>query len=205
MNKNIKSIANEIEKLIEKYCIKYLNNDYYELSKKMIRLLSNYIESPLLRGKSNIWACGIIYSIGFVNFLFDKGTEPYVSCDELCKEFKVKKSTAYNKSKLIRDNFDMIQFDPEWTISNLIDENPLIWMVEINGFVMDIRSASRELQEMAYKEGIIPYIPTDKKTKNIFEENKIININKEEIEKQKSHIKKKKIIEEDPSQLLLDF
>ncbi|MFT5327634.1 MAG: hypothetical protein ACI8P0_005526, partial [Planctomycetaceae bacterium] len=42
------------------------------------------------------------------------------------------------------------------------DSNPLIWMVEVDGFIMDLRSAPRELQEAAFEEGLIPYIPADR-------------------------------------------
>jgi hypothetical protein len=40
-----------------------------------------------------------------------------------------------------------------------MDENPLIWMVEINGFLVDIRHAPRDVQEIAFNKGLIPYIP----------------------------------------------
>jgi len=35
-------------------------------------------------------------------------------------------------------------------------------MLEVNGFLMDIRSAPRELQEVAFEKGLIPYIPADR-------------------------------------------
>ena len=34
-------------------------------------------------------------------------------------------------------------------------------MVSINGFILDLRSAPRELQVAAFQEGLIPYIPAD--------------------------------------------
>jgi hypothetical protein len=57
--------------------------------------------------------------------------------------------------------FGMDPFDPEWTLASLMDENPLIWLLEINGFKMDIRMLSREIQEAAFNQGLIPYIPAD--------------------------------------------
>jgi len=35
-------------------------------------------------------------------------------------------------------------------------------MLSINGFVMDIRDAPREVQQMAYEEGLIPYVPGER-------------------------------------------
>jgi hypothetical protein len=55
----------------------------------------------------------------------------------------------------------MHPFDHEWTLPSGMDGNPLIWMVEINGLTVDIRHAPRHLQEIAFKKGLIPYIPPD--------------------------------------------
>ena len=43
-----------------------------------------------------------------------------------------------------------------------IGKNMVALMLEVNGFLMDIRSAPRELQEVAFEKGLIPYIPADR-------------------------------------------
>jgi hypothetical protein len=58
--------------------------------------------------------------------------------------------------------FRIHQFDHRWTLPSLMDDNPLIWMLEVNGLLMDIRDAPREAQEIAYEKGMIPYIPADR-------------------------------------------
>ncbi len=40
-----------------------------------------------------------------------------------------------------------------------MDDNPRVWMLEVNGFLMDIRYAPREIQETAFEKGLIPYVP----------------------------------------------
>lgn len=42
-----------------------------------------------------------------------------------------------------------------------LDDNQLIWMVEVDGFIIDIRHAPCEMQIAAYENGPIQYIPTD--------------------------------------------
>jgi hypothetical protein len=37
----------------------------------------------------------------------------------------------------------------------------MAWYITVNGFIMDARSAPREIQEVAFAKGLIPYIPTD--------------------------------------------
>ena len=63
------------------------------------------------------------------------------------------------KSKQIRDLLDMYQLDPDWTLPSKVDQNPLIWMLEVNGLIMDVRHAPRAIQEEALRKGLIPYIP----------------------------------------------
>jgi hypothetical protein len=51
------------------------------------------------------------------------------------------------------------QLQPEWTLPNMIDRNPLAWMISVNGLIMDARHAPREIQEEAYQLGLVPYLP----------------------------------------------
>ena len=43
-----------------------------------------------------------------------------------------------------------------------LDDNPMVWMLQVNGFMVDVRHAPREVQEIAFKKGLIPYIPADR-------------------------------------------
>jgi len=36
------------------------------------------------------------------------------------------------------------------------------WLIQVNGFAMDARYAPREIQEEAFRRGMIPYIPGEK-------------------------------------------
>ena len=56
---------------------------------------------------------------------------------------------GWNKSMFPPDKQSLVRLDP-------------VWMLEVNGFLMDIRSAPRELQEVAFQKGLIPYIPADR-------------------------------------------
>ncbi len=94
-----------------------------------------------------------------VNFLFDPSQDPHISAGELYKAFGVSSSTGQAKSKQVRDTLKMSQFDPDWGLASNISRNPLVWLLEVDGFIMDIRSAPRELQAAALAKGLIPYIP----------------------------------------------
>ena len=71
----------------------------------------------------------------------------------------MKKSTGYNKSRVVRDTLKVRQFDPRWCAPSLMDRNPLVWMIEVDGIAVNARWLPREIQEIAYRMGLIPYIP----------------------------------------------
>jgi hypothetical protein len=43
----------------------------------------------------------------------------------------------------------------------MLEHNPLVWMVEVNGLPYDIRMAPRHVQEEAARRGLIPFVPGD--------------------------------------------
>jgi hypothetical protein len=157
--KELQPIYGEITAIIDAFCTEHLNDEYAQMSRKLAAALSRKRPSPLLRGKAATWACGIVYTIGSVNFLSDRSFEPYMRMEDLCALMGVSKSSGANKAAEIRKLFDMYQFDPNWTLPSLMDQNPMAWMITVNGLIVDARHAPRELQEEAYRKGLIPYIP----------------------------------------------
>ncbi len=157
--KKMESTYNSIISLTDKYCKKHLNEEYAQLSRRLTAALCRKRPSPLTRGKPESWACGIIYALGHTNFLFDKNMEPYVSAAELCEGFGVSTSTGYSKSSEIRKLMNMTRFDPNWSTAEMIDKNPMIWLIKVGGFVTDVRTAPPDIQQKAYEAGLIPYIP----------------------------------------------
>jgi hypothetical protein len=157
----MQSVYAEIATLIDSFCWQHLNDEYATLSRELAAALARKRPSPLARGNPGIWACGIVYAIGTVNFLFDKAQTPHMKVEELCIAFGINQSSGANKAKQIRDLFGMYPFDPQWSLPSKMGSNPLVWMLEVNGMVMDIRQLPREIQEQAYRKGLIPYIPAD--------------------------------------------
>ena len=145
--------------ITDAFCQAELNEEYAELCRKLAAKLSRKRPSPLERGQAKSWAGAIVYTIGRVNFLFDKSQTPHLSAKELCARLGVSQGTASGKSTQVMDMLGMMQLDPEWTLPSLIDENPLAWMISVNGLVIDARHAPREIREEAYRLGLIPCVP----------------------------------------------
>ena len=59
----------------------------------------------------------------------------------------------------MRDLLRMSQLDLHWCLPSKMDENPVAWMITVNGYIVDARSLPRDIQEVAYHKGLIPYLP----------------------------------------------
>ncbi len=151
--------AEEIAGLVDAFCKEHLNDEYAELCRRLTEKLGRKRPSPLVSGKPNTWACGIVRTIGWVNFLDDKAQSPHMKLTAIDKAFGVGESTGQGKSMLIRKMFKIRSMDPEWTLHSRIAQNPKVWMIQVNGFILDARYLKREIQEKALRQGLIPYIP----------------------------------------------
>jgi hypothetical protein len=148
--------------LIDPFCREHLNEEYAVLCRKLAEKLARKRPSPLLHGKPESWASGIVRTIGWVNFLGDPSQTPHMKMTDIDEGFGVSPASGAAKSKTIRDLLRLRPFDPEWTLPSRMEDNPLIWMLNVNGLLMDIRHAPREAQEVAFRKGLIPYIPADR-------------------------------------------
>lgn len=153
-----------IVEITDNFAQENLNEEYAQLIRYAVAALCRKRPSPLETGKVGTWACGITHAIGSVNFLSDKSQTPHLSSGELFKKFGVSESTAQGKSKAVRNMLGMSQFDPNWTLPSQLDGNLMIWMLSVNGILVDIRCMPRAVQEVAFEKGLIPYIPDDKKS-----------------------------------------
>jgi len=159
--KKMQSLFDEIAGSTNAFCAQFLNDEYAYVCRKLAAALARKRPSPLLRGRPKTWAAGIVYTAGSINFLFDPSQDPHMGAKELSEKLGVSASTMSAKRRIIENALDVGQLHPEYTLSSLMAENPLVWMLEVDGIVMDMRTAPRELQEIANEEGLIPYIPDD--------------------------------------------
>lgn len=148
-----------IVRLTDDFSRKYLNDEYALFIRYAVAALCRKRPSPIAKGKAEIWAGGVTHALGMVNFLSDPSRKPHVSMADLCRGFGVSQSACQGKSKVVRDLLGMSRFAPEWTLPSRLGDNPMVWLLSVNGMIVDIRSMPRHVQEMAYQKGLIPYLP----------------------------------------------
>ncbi len=151
----------EIIALTDEFCREHLNEEYRQLCHDVALEVAE-LEIQIDRGRPASWASAIVHAVGYVNFLHDPSQSPHMTSSEIAKGFGVSQGNMQSKSKIIRDELDLMPFDPDWCLESLLDDNPLVWMLEVDGMALDIRMAPREAQEEAYRMGLIPYIPADR-------------------------------------------
>lgn len=150
-----------IADLLKAFCDEHLDAECLALSLKVAQALARKRPSPLLQGRATVWAAGIMHAVGIVNFLFDTGQTPQTTLLAIRTAFGVGESTVHAKSKTIRGLLKMSRHDFRWLLPSRLNRNPMVWTLSVNGLLVDVRRMPREVQEIAFEQGLIPYIPDD--------------------------------------------
>lgn len=149
----------EVVVLTDALSRQHLDEEYAELCRRMAAALARMRPSPLERGERRTWAAGIVHALGWVNFLTDPAQQPHMTAAHLAEAAGVSQSSMAAASRRIRDALGLTPFDPRWTRPSRLEDNPLAWMIVVNGIALDVRDAPREIQEEAFRRGLIPYVP----------------------------------------------
>jgi len=150
-----------IAALVDAFCVKHLNEEYRQTIHRVVGALARKRPSPLLRGKENVWAAAAVHAVGRVNFLDDVSQTPHCKPKVIYEFFGIGESTGQNKSKEIRDLLKMGPMSPEWTLPSRLADNPMVWLLQVNGFTVDIRGMPLEVQQMAFDKGLISFVPAE--------------------------------------------
>lgn len=142
MDEKTKQKQEEIIELVSAFCRDNLNEEYEELSIKLVEKMGRKHDVPFKRGRLDIWASAVIYCIAQVNFLFDKKSEYHISADDICDYFGTKKSTVSNKAATISDMFNLAPLDKEFSATGNAVEAPEIFpdFAEMDEFFDEINS-----------------------------------------------------------------
>jgi hypothetical protein len=158
-----RQVLTQVVGLTDAFCVAHLNKEYAALCQKLAEKLAAKRPSPLLGGKVETWACGIIRTIGWVNFLDDPSESPHMKLPMIDRALGVGKSTGQRTAKAIRQWLKIEQFDHRWILPSQWENMPFVWTVrDSNGFIVDLRQQSVAMQRAAFRQGLIPYVPADR-------------------------------------------
>lgn len=157
--RDLRPVYAAITAVTDEMCHEQLTDEYTDVVRSLTAALCRKQPSPLLSGNLTVWACAIVHTVGGVNFLFGPSQTPHMTATDLAAGFGVSKSTVATKVATIRRLLHVYDLEPRWTLPSRLADNPLVWMVDINGFIVDARSLPRAVQESAVRQGAIPYLP----------------------------------------------
>lgn len=160
----LRATFDAVVQITDEVCRQHLTPEYAALARHLTAALARKRPSPLLRGTTQTWASGVVYALGNVNFLFDRSQKLHLPARELCALFGVSQSSASARAREIMRVLGMVPMDPAWCLPSRLHDNPLAWMVTINGILVDARTLPRELQEEAWRAGVIPFVPASSGT-----------------------------------------
>ena len=158
----MRPIYGELAEMISDYCGRFLSEDYRALCLRLLEKLCRKRLSPLLRGRRNTWAAGIVYAIAANNLIFDRSMPVHRTADELSRPFDLAPATASAKAAEIRRLVRLSPLDAQWLLPELIEDSPALWLLSWNGFIVDARELPPEIQLEAARMGLIPDAPAMK-------------------------------------------
>lgn len=153
----VRAHANPVIDITDAVCRDYLDEEYGRLARRLVGRLARKRPSPLMRGDSRIWAAGVLYVIGQINFLFDPTQRPHLTAAQLATAIGAKQTTTATKAGMINRLLDIGIYEPELTRVAMLEQHPMAWIVELsNGMLVDARQLPDELQAEAQQRGLIP-------------------------------------------------
>jgi len=150
--------AREILAICDQACTQHLDDEYAHVCRQVVGRLARKRPSPLMRGDTRIWAAGVIYAVGQVNFLFDHSQRPHMTADQLAAYLGIVKTTMANKAALINKTLSLGVFEPDLTRPAMLEQHLLAWLVEVDGLIVDARMLPLARQDEARRRGLIPDI-----------------------------------------------
>ena len=71
----------------------------------------------------------------------------------------VKQTTMANRGRLIMGTLNIGLMDPEFNRRDILDKNPITWLLEVNGLLVDASQLPESVQVQAWRSGLMPRVP----------------------------------------------
>jgi len=106
--------------------------------------------APVSSGQPRTWACAIILRVGSDKFSIRSIMKPCMTMATYVPHLESARAPPVQGAHHFR-HAETHQLDPKWSLQRLLDNNPLVWMAEVNGILVDLRQMAREVQEIAFQ------------------------------------------------------
>jgi hypothetical protein len=135
----MRPVYEAVAALTDAFCLERLSEEYRDLARAMIAALRRKRPSPLTSGQPRSCASGVVHVLGQLHFPFDRTTKPYMTMADVAAGFGVGESMA----SAISDALRLRHMDPAWVLRDLVEQNPIIWLIEVNGLQIAVDRSRR--------------------------------------------------------------
>src|SRR5665647_957923 len=77
----VRPYADQVVAATDAVCLEHLDVEYAGLCRRVVGKLGRKRPSPLTRGDLGIWAAGVVYVVGQLNFVFDPAQTPHATAE----------------------------------------------------------------------------------------------------------------------------
>ena len=154
MQKEHNTAADQIRTQVTDYCKKQLDQEYGDVCKLLFQDLLKDNSDIFKRGKADIWAAGIVWAVGSINFLGDKSFEPYATLADVCQYFNVNTSTVGQKASKIRELLDMNYLSSSYIIESPASKFLDSLVMTQDGFIVPSNMFEDEIQKDGIEEPV---------------------------------------------------
>jgi hypothetical protein len=122
--------------------------------------------SPLSKGNVKSWAGGILHALAKVNHLGgDGGT--FSSLGEVSDLLGIGRSIGIAKGGEVIAALKIRPLDTKWLHPDVLANDPRAWFLDVGGMVVDARQLPPDMQQQAYRLGLIPFVPSDADSRKV--------------------------------------
>jgi hypothetical protein len=119
----------EVLAITDRFCDEHLDGEYKELCRDLAAALC--VQGfPLTSGKAAGWAAGIVYSVGWANFIGDPSQPHHMKMEDMAPAVGVSPATLMNRARDIREGLGLVRMDTRWSTKAMLERNPLLRMAE---------------------------------------------------------------------------
>lgn len=119
-----KTKVEETQKAIRSFCRKYLDEEYLELSLKLLDKIFLETDPLKVNGKPNNIAAGVMHIIAMTNLLFDTDMTPHISSKTIADELNAPPGPTASRSRMIRKKFGISYYHPEYSSKAVLAMKP---------------------------------------------------------------------------------
>jgi hypothetical protein len=114
----------EIVAVCDRVCADVLDAEYADLARRLAAKLARKRPSPLARGKTTIWAGGILYFLGQHNWVFYPSAPTHLSGKDLARAVGLTQASIAQKANLVKRSAGLSPNDTEFRRAEINAKGP---------------------------------------------------------------------------------